>query len=43
MPFTKGNTIGQDTRFKTGQSGCPRRLHHTSHPAVLVQSAPIFA
>ena len=23
MPFTKGNTIGQDTRFKTGQSGNP--------------------
>ena len=23
MPFVKGNTIGQDTRFKTGQSGNP--------------------
>ena len=23
MPFTKGNTIGQATRFKTGQSGNP--------------------
>ena len=23
MPFSKGNTIGQDTRFKTGQSGNP--------------------
>jgi hypothetical protein len=23
MPFTKGNTIGQETRFKTGQSGNP--------------------
>ena len=23
MPFVKGNTIGQDTRFKTGQSGSP--------------------
>ena len=21
MPFQKGNTIGQDTRFKKGQSG----------------------
>ena len=23
MPFVKGNTIGQETRFKTGQSGNP--------------------
>ena len=23
MPFVKGNTIGEDTRFKTGQSGNP--------------------
>ena len=23
MPFVKGNTIGQDSRFKTGQSGNP--------------------
>jgi hypothetical protein len=23
MPFSKGNTIGKDTRFKTGQSGNP--------------------
>ena len=23
MPFQKGNTIGQDTRFKKGQSGNP--------------------
>ena len=23
MPFTKGNTIGTETRFKTGQSGNP--------------------
>ena len=23
MPFAKGNTIGQETRFKTGQSGNP--------------------
>mgnify|MGYP000412721338 CR=1 FL=1 len=23
MPFVKGNTIGQDPRFKTGQSGNP--------------------
>ena len=23
MPFVKGNTIGAETRFKTGQSGNP--------------------
>ncbi len=23
MPFVKGNTIGQETRFKTAQSGNP--------------------
>ena len=27
MPFVKGNTIGAETRFKTGQSGNPLSPH----------------
>ncbi len=38
MPFVKGNTIGEDTRFKTGSPATPQAAHPTSYDALSTPS-----